>query len=266
MGPCLECALNGGAVSARGEEGLRQRTMRFMFVGGKRHRWAFLTLALALAVAACVATVIGFTLAGGRAAHASGPGGGGPCPQQWDGTPSCQFKGFTAAAQTFFEDTSACPDGVETQVQVLIAQDLSHGVPGSATETEYASLAVYQYDSCTYSYTDYYGSVTTADLQVQGRIDGATVHATIPTTVNFTDQAGPTFMLDMTWKGIGTVAKLTTSRDYRNGDIMTRTRMSGDDRMALVNGTVSDGASVYTISGMSDISYVQTGSLAIMQV
>lgn len=235
-----------------------------MFVTSRRRRWIF--AALGLFVTLCVVAVVGFSLVGGRAAHASGGGDGGFCPQQWDGTPSCQFKGFTAGAQYFGEDTSICADGIYTTVQVFVAQDLSHALPAPATATKYADVGIYQYNSCTYASTAYYGYITTADLQVTGRTDGATVQAVIPTTVNWTDQAGPTVTVDLTWKGIGNVANLTTTRDYRDGSIMTRMRMSGDDRMATVNGTISDGAITYTISGMSEIGYAQTGALAIFHI
>lgn len=236
--------------------------MRGMFVRGKRRWWALAGLGLTVVV--CTVAVVGFNLAGGRVAHASGSGDGESyCSQQWDGTPACHVKGFIGNAAYSGTDTTTCAAGIYSRISIYAAETLSHSLPGAATDTPYASIGIMQYNSCTSQFMQYYGYTTTADLQVTGRIDGAVLHAVIPTMDYWSGQEGPTITVDATWKGIGDVAKLTTTRDYRNGDIMTKMRMTGDDRMALTNGTVSDGTTTYTISGMSEISYAQVGELVI---
>lgn len=238
--------------------------MRNMFVNGKRRRWMFASLGLAAVIA--VVAVVGFTLVGGRPAHASGIGDGGFCPQQWDGTPSCQFKGFVAEAGNYTIDTTTCASGVYTSVWVDVAQNVTHALPGAVSATDYASVSVTKYDTCSYNYTQVYGYTTTPNLVVMGQTEGATLHATIPTTINWTSQPGPTYTVNATWKGVGDVATLTTTRDYRNGNIITHYRQTGNDRTALANATVSDGVVSYTISGMGEIGYAKVGALSIFHV
>ena len=235
--------------------------MRSMLFNGKRRRWAFVTLGLVVVV--CVGTAVGFTLAGGRPAHASGSGDGGLCPQGWDGTPSCHVKGFTAAAGVNEVDTSTCADGVYIDVQVNVFDGLTHALPGPATTTQYAMVSIGKYDNCTGTSTFYFGDTTSPDLQVTGQTDGATLHATIPTTSYYTGEEGPTFTVDVTWKGVGDVYKVTTNTTRRNGNSMTKLDLTGDDRSALTNGSITDGTSTYVIAAVTDINYAKSGALAI---
>lgn len=235
--------------------------MRSMLFNGKRRHWAF--VALGVAVVVCVLAVVGFTLVGGRPAHASGSGDGGFCPQDWSGTPSCHVKGFTAVAGVNEVDTTTCADGVYIDVQVYVFDGLSHALPGSATTTQYAGLSIGEYDNCTGNTTYNSGYTTSPDLKVMGQTDGAVLHASIPTTSYYTGDQGPTYSVDITWKGVGDVYKVTTSTTTRNGNTMTKMSLTGDDRSALTNGSITDGATAYTIAAVTDITYAKSGALAI---
>jgi hypothetical protein len=255
-----------GAICARrsiAPQGKEERDMPSMFVTGKARRWVVAALGVVVVVA-IVSTVAWTTLSRGHPAHASSSGG--MCPPQADASPVCQVRGFSAWIFTSKVDTSTCPSGVYTYIGASTYETVTRQAPAPATNVSLVGVSVSAYNSCTYSYTQAYGETTTPNLQVRGLTDGATVQATIPTTIDWGTMPGPTLTVNITWTGVGTVATMTTSNDYRNGDFMFRARQTGDNRMAAVSGSISDGTTTYPVSGMGQISSVQAGSLIVVHV
>lgn len=222
-------------------------------------------LGLALGVVIIVAAVgmVGFNMQRSAApVHASGSGDGGPCLVPTGNAPTCQFKGFTADAYYSSYDTSTCPDGVYTYYAVYAADNVQINPSTSTTGGPLVGVFLSQWNNCTYNYGTYYGETTAGNIKLTGDLGSATAQATIQLQ-DWSSNPGPTVTVDVTWTGVGDISTTVDSISRRVGDTIYKSRFTGSDRMAMVNGTISDGTSTYTIATTSTMNDAQGGTILI---
>lgn len=221
-------------------------------------------LGLALATIVIVAIgVVGFTMHHSAATvHASGSGEGGPCFVPTGGAPTCQFKGFTATADYSNYDTTTCPSGVYTYYSVYAADNVQIDPSASTTGGPLVGVFYSQWNSCTYSYSSYYGETTTATIKTTGDLGSATAQANIQLQ-DWNYNPGPALSVNVTWTGYGDLSTTVDTISFRTGDTMYKSRFSGSNRMAAVNGTISDGSSTYTITTTGSMYDAQGGTILI---
>jgi hypothetical protein len=220
------------------------------------------TLALALGVVVIVAAigVVGFNMQHSAApVHASGTGNGGACYVMTGSAPTCLFKGFTADADYSSYDTSTCAEGVYTDYTVYAADNVQMDPSNSTIGGPTVFVGYTQWNNCTYEYTSYYGEGT-ATIKTTGNLGSATVQATVPLQ-DWSYNMGPTVTVDMTWTGFGPISTVSENISSRNGDTMFRSRYTGSNRMAMVNGTITSGASTYTLTTTGTLSDATGGDI-----
>jgi hypothetical protein len=210
-----------------------------------------------------VAGVVGYNMQHTAApAHASGVGGGGPCVVQTGGAPVCHFKGFTADANYSSVDRSTCSNGIYTYFAVQVFDGVQINPSSSTTGDPLVYVYFSQYNNCTYSNNWYYGETTTADIKTTGNLGSATVKATVP-LADWNQNPGPTVTVDVAWTGFGDTSSVMDVQSRRDGGLMTISRFTASNRMAVVSGTISDGTTAYTIATTSVIKDVQSGTVQI---
>lgn len=206
-------------------------------------------LGLALGVVIIVAAigVVGFNMQrSATQVHASGTGNGGACFILTGSTPTCQFKGFTADSEYSSYDTSTCPDGVYTYYTVYAADNVQIDPSNPTTGGPLVAVFYSQWNNCTSDYSSYFGEGA-GSIKTTGDLGSATAQATIQLQ-DWTYDMGPTVTVDVTWTGFGPISTITDNISSRNGDTIYRSRFTGSNRMAMVNGTISNGTSTFTIA------------------
>lgn len=187
-----------------------------------------------------------------------------PCEQPVAGQPTCHFSGFNSYAQVNQVDYSTCSGGVWTQIGISFSDNVLKDSSGPATTTQLAYVFISTYDSCSYTDQDYFGPATSLTLKTTGKMDTATLQATVP-TADWNGNGGPTFTVNATWKGIGEINSVMDNNHQRSGDTIILIRTSGENRMAMVHGTITDGTTTYTIGDVTTMNDSKTGSLLITQ-
>ncbi len=229
----------------------------------RRRLFRTLGLTLGIVIMVTVVGVVGFNMQrSAPPAHASGTGEGGPCFVPTGSTPTCQFKGFTASADYSSYDTTTCPGGVYTYYSVYAADNVQIDPSTSTTGGPLVAVFFSRWDNCTYSYTSYYGETTTANIKTTGDLGSATAQATIQLQ-DWSANPGPTVTVDVTWTGFGDISTTVDSISRRTGDTLYKSRFTGSNRMAMVNGTISDGTSTYAIATTSSMNDAQGGTILI---
>lgn len=227
----------------------------------RRHRIVF----AGLAVVMTLSLALGVVLFEGRLAHAGGTGGPGTC-FPINGLPSCHFKGFnTNAGFSSGGDANNC---VLTSVGVSATDNVTKDPGNAATGGPFVGLFIIQFDACNNFQTlaEGEGITTTADLHTTGSLESASVHAVVPVTDFFTG-ATTTYTVDVTWQGIGPITSTIDSQHIRTTHFLLRTRINGDNREGVFNGTVAaqDGSASYTFHGITTMFSATAGTLEIIQ-
>jgi hypothetical protein len=242
-----------------GEQGEEMFDMR---QGKMARRWRLLALGGTILVILGISAGT-FALVNRPPAAASGSGGeGGACLPPQGKEPVCHFSGFSADARYSSVDTTVCADGVYTDIYVFAGEGVTKDPPGPPEGGPQASVFLTRYNACTYQY-DQFSNATweQVDVRVTGRLDTATLQATIPWDGVGGDPSR-VIHLDVTWKGFGDIASTSVSKTTRMGNIMLKTKMDGENRMAMVNGVVTYGDERYTITGTTTISSAKGGTIA----
>jgi len=194
----------------------------------------------------------------GHVVQASGSGDGAPCFVPDSGTPVCHFSGYFVSAVATTQDTSTCSDGVITSFTLYAADNVTQTPPGRPTGSPLASVYYSRYDNCSYEYDYGYGEILGADFKSTGNLGNATVNATIPLT-QYGNSTGTTITLSLTWTGVGSIGTTIDTQQVRMGDVTTKTHFKGENRSAVVSGTVSDGVTTFTVATSGDMNSTQTG-------
>jgi hypothetical protein len=226
-------------------------------------RWSVPVVACVALIALAVGTGIVF-LPHGQAAHASGSGEGGPCFVPTGSSPVCQFDGYFVTADYTVQDTSTCANGVFTSFSVYAADNVIQNPPGSPTGSPLASVYYSRYNGCTYEYDYGYGEILGANFSSTGNLGTASVHAAIPLS-QYGNSSNVTITLSLNWTGVGTIGTTIDNRQLRMGDVTTITRFKGENRSAVVTGTVFDGTTTFNVAVTGDMNSTQTGTIQIMQ-
>lgn len=160
-----------------------------------------------------------------------------------------RYKGQSAEASWYFEQ-----DEVYTSVYVFATDSASRQKSDSFTDSV-AYVGIYQhklgdevcydYDGEKYCWNEYvpiqeyfgYGTISSDNFQTQGRLDGATLDATL-TGHNYLTDSDHTVSINVDWTGEGDYSSGKSSYHYRSGDYMYNGNYVSFNRQATATGTI----------------------------
>jgi hypothetical protein len=200
----------------------------------------------------------------GRAAHASGSGDGGPCSVAPEVSAVCHNSGcFVEGTYSTVEPSAMCANGILTSFTFNLWDNVTRDGSGQTTGPSMASVFYRQINQCDYTYDQGYGEVTTAMFKCTGNLGSATVAAADP--VPLYSGVTATETVNLTWTGVGDIGSNMGDKQVRMGGFTTITKFKGENRQAMLSGTVSDGTTTYNVAATSDITSTQIGSIQVVQ-
>lgn len=197
----------------------------------------------AVAVVALVGAVAGGLFYTRQAAHAYGD----QCQVGSNtGTPSCTFKGLSAAA--FFDSISA--DGcTDTSVDVLASRGFDLYPSYAFDHGSSVYLSIFQYDTCAQQEVMFAGGfASNANFIIDNQLNTATLNTTVNVT-NWNSATQSTFpvTVNLTWQGYGATTHIVTDQHQTSKYWESNFHFNGDTRSATASGVVSpDGTTNYT--------------------
>lgn len=204
-----------------------------------------------------------------RNVHAAGTGGGGggygPACAPLNGAPTCHFSGASAYAQYTNTSSDGC---IYTSAGMWIFENLVSDQPGGPTGGPVMWAWIYKFDMCNFTDLEYgYGYTNAVDFTHDAALESATVSATMQLPTPPWDSTPPVnATINLKWKGVGSVTSYLDSFQTRTGSTIYRTHYKGDNRMAVVSGTLSDGTTNFAATPtMSSLYVMQGGTLDIIQ-
>lgn len=169
---------------------------------------------------------------------------GGPSPAYAGGGLGFNFRGPTAFAS--FLNAEGC---TVTDVMVIASENRIQDSPGSPTNVSFASVTIYQYDSCTGT-TLLYASGTTnplskGELQISKTLGTATLN----TTVSVFDEISETNLdldVSLSWTATGPLTRDKDNVQIHTPGCITNSHFRGRTRIAEAWGNVSAGSTNFT--------------------
>ncbi|HSF82817.1 MAG TPA: hypothetical protein VLA49_16400 [Anaerolineales bacterium] len=172
-----------------------------------------------------------------------------------------KFSGDTAEA--WFSSLDGC---VYTDVFVWTSDGFNQSPPGPGSASSWADLWISQWDWCTETQLLAAGGGTSLagpDFQVSGKLDSATLNA----TVNVYDWVSDSVFdvsVNLTWTGVGGLSSGSSNSHYNSPGCKIHSRSRGTWRSAEVSGSVWDGATNFTPDPFGGNIYsVKEGGLSI---
>src|SRR5215216_2493341 len=167
-----------------------------------------------------------------------------PSQAQAGGGLGFNFKGPTAFAH--FLNSSGC---MVTDVMVIASEARLQDSPGPATEISFASVTIYQYDSCTgeilLSASGTTNPLSEGELQISKKLSAARLNTIVSA---YDEVSGTTLDLNvsLTWMATGPVSMDKTNDHVRTGRCITNSRFRGESRIAEAWGSVMAGTTNFT--------------------
>ena len=164
-------------------------------------------------------------------------------------TTNIRYKGQSADAAWYFEQ-----DEVYTNVYVFATDSSSRQKSDTFTDSvSYVGISqyklgdevCYEYDGEQYCWNEYvpiqeyfgYGTITSENFQTQGRLDGATLDATL-TGHNYLTESDHIITVNIDWTGEGDYSSGKSSYHYRSGEYMYNGNYVSFYRQATATGTI----------------------------
>jgi hypothetical protein len=174
-----------------------------------------------------------------------------------------KFRGDGADAFFSSTDPSGC---IFTDVFIFASDGIFQNPPGPSGASSGTDLFMFQYDACANMVLlDAFGFASLAgpDFQVFGKLDSATLNA----TVNMYDYVSDSFFdvfVDLAWMGNGPLVRQSSNSHFNSPGCKIHSRFRGTFRPAEVLGSISDGTTNFTPEpGGGTISSVKQGDLFI---
>jgi hypothetical protein len=200
-------------------------------------------VASGLATAALLAVVamlaVSLLPSNGRAAHASGSGGGGCFAISG---PVCTFKNQSAFAD--FESSSS--DGCV--ISDTFVQGFNNLMRPGNTATQTAFLSMEKFNNCT---GEFLGGAFSQDFTGTVQFgSGLSTAAVVGTATMVDEMTSNTFSLsvNLTWQGFGPTTRFLDNSHQRGPGFMFNTHFNGTTRGAAAAGTISDGTTNFAAS------------------
>ena len=174
------------------------------------------------------------------------------------------FKGPSAIASFF--DASGC---INTDVFVIASEARTQDAPGKPNNLSFASVTIFQYDSCTdtvlLSAWGTTNPLPKSALQISKTLDTGALN----TTVNLFDEVSASnfdVQVDLAWTATGPLNREKFNTHLHTPGCTVNSHYQGKSRPAQAAGSVSDGAINFTpgasIQGTS-LSSVKSGTVVI---
>jgi hypothetical protein len=175
-----------------------------------------------------------------------------------------KFKGPSAIASFF--NTSGC---INTDVFVIASEARTQDAPGKPNNLSFASVTIFQYDSCTdtvlLSAWGTTNPLPTSALQISKTLDTGTLN----TTVNLFDEVSVSnfdVQVDLAWTATGPLNREKFTTHVKTPGCITNSHYQGKSRPAQAVGMVSDGLINFTPSASiqgTSLSSVKSGTIVI---
>lgn len=175
-----------------------------------------------------------------------------------------KFKG--ASADAFFSsvDGAGC---VFTDVFLFASDEAVHNPPGSGGASSATSLFIAQYDACAGAQllaADGFAPLTAVDFQMQNRLEGATLNATV-NVYDYVTGNSFTVVINLAWSATGPIGRQNGHYHYQSPGCTTSGHTNGTFRPASATGSISDGTTnfISAPSNSAGLRQVKNGDVTI---